>query len=114
MYHLGLDAGQNCSSIAILNSEGKTFKQLEVKGRWPVVLGTIAGLKLQRPINVCFEASSGYGYLYEQLNKLANGGHVAVAHPGHLRLIFKSKKKHRTKPRTKPGRGRLFSTGKLG
>jgi transposase len=92
MYHVGLDVGETRSSIAILNSDGKVFTEMEVIGRWPVLLGKFAQLKLEEPMNVCFEASSGYGYLYEELCKTAR--HVAVAHPGHLRLIFRSKKKH--------------------
>lgn len=92
MYHVGLDVGQTRSSIAILNADGKVFKQMEVIGRWPVLMEKFSELKLDEPMNVCFEASSGYGYLYEELSRTAR--HVAVAHPGHLRLIFKSKKKH--------------------
>jgi transposase len=45
-----------------------------------------------RPFAVCYEASCGYGYLYERLAPLAR--HVAVAHPGHLRLIYRSKRKN--------------------
>jgi len=41
---------------------------------------------------VCFEASCGYGYLHEKLSALSE--HVAVAHPGKLRLIFRSKRKN--------------------
>jgi transposase len=45
-----------------------------------------------RPFSVCFEASCGYGYLHERLSALAR--RVAVAHPGKLRLIFRSKRKN--------------------
>jgi len=90
MFHVGLDVGDNCSSIAILNSNGKVFKQMEVKGRWPVLLEQLG--QIRKPMNVCFEASCGYGYLYEKISKLAR--HVAVAHPAQLRLIFRAKKKH--------------------
>jgi transposase len=48
--------------------------------------------KIRRPLVVCFEASTGYGCLYEQLQKVAR--HVVVAHPGQLRLIFRSKHKN--------------------
>ena len=49
-----------------------------------------AGLK--PPFAVCFEASAGYGYLFERLQRVAR--RVVVAHPGHLRLIFRSKRKN--------------------
>ena len=41
---------------------------------------------------VCYEASTGYGRFYELLTTVA--ARVAVAHPGLLRLIFRSKKKN--------------------
>jgi transposase len=44
------------------------------------------------PWQVCFEASCGYGWLYERLKKMAQK--VVVAHPGQLRWIFRSKRKN--------------------
>jgi len=41
---------------------------------------------------VCFEASLGYGFLFERLATVAR--HVVVAHPGQLRLIFRSTRKN--------------------
>ena len=41
MFNVGLDVGDNCSSIEILDEHGKQFKHLEVKGRWPVMLQRI-------------------------------------------------------------------------
>jgi len=60
-----------------------------VRGPWQKVLeemGRIEGLW-----QVCFEASCGYGWLYERLKRMAQK--VVVAHPGQLRLIFRSKRK---------------------
>ena len=48
--------------------------------------------RLEEPFAICYEASCGYGHLYEQLRPLAH--HVAVAHPGKLRLIYGSKRKN--------------------
>jgi transposase len=90
MYHVGVDLGDKCSSIAILNDDGKVFKQMEVKGNWGAMLGRVA--MLPRPMAICYEASCGYGYLHEKFSKLSD--RVMVAHPGQLRLIFRSKKKH--------------------
>ena len=42
-------------------------------------------------IEVCYEASTGYGRFYELLTTVAT--QVAVAHPGLLRLIYRSKKR---------------------
>jgi transposase len=90
MYHVGVDVGDRCSSIAILNNDGKVFKQMEVEGGWGAMLGRVA--MLPRPMAICYEASCGYGYLHEKFSKLSD--RVEVAHPGQLRLIFKAKKKH--------------------
>jgi hypothetical protein len=44
---------------------------------------------LPRRFQVCYEASCGYGHYHDQLNPIA--ARVTVAHPGRLRLIFRSK-----------------------
>ena len=44
------------------------------------------------PFEVCYEASTGFGRFYELLTAVAV--RVAVAHPGLLRLIYRSKKKN--------------------
>jgi transposase len=91
MYYVGLDVHAKRSSVCILDGCGKVVKQMEVRGEWPVLLDRIAK-EVPRPFAVCFEASCGYGYLHERLSAMAQS--VAVAHPGQLRLIFKSKKKY--------------------
>jgi len=48
--------------------------------------------KVRKPFAVCFEASTGYGHLFERLQTIAR--RVVVAHPGQLRLIFRSKRKN--------------------
>jgi transposase len=90
MLYVGLDVHQKRSSICILDDNGKTVKQELIKGPWPQVIDRLRGI--EGPISVCYEASCGYGHLYDRIAPLAS--HVAVAHPGQLRLIFKSKKKH--------------------
>jgi transposase len=90
MLYVGLDVHQKRSSMCILNGDGKVVKQELVQGPWPKVMDRLRALG--EPFSVCYEASCGYGHLYDRMSPLA--GHVAVAHPGHLRLIFRSKKKH--------------------
>ena len=91
MHYVGLDVHARRSSLCILDPCGKVVKRLEVKGPWPKLLERVAA-EVPRPFSVCFEASCGYGYLHERLSALAE--HVAVAHPGKLRLIFRSKRKN--------------------
>jgi transposase len=92
MYYVGLDVHAKRSSICILDENGKLVKHLEVKGGgWPRLL-EVVDAQVPRPFAICYEASCGYGHLYDQFSKRAE--RVAVAHPGQLRLIFRSKKKH--------------------
>jgi transposase len=90
MQFVGLDIHKNRSSMCILDHDGKVVKEELIKGRWASVLERLRSI--EGPWSVCYEASCGYGYLYERLSPMAQ--HVAVAHPGQLRLIFRSKKKH--------------------
>jgi transposase len=91
MHYVGLDVHQNRSSMCILDGNGRCVKRLEVKGPWATLLEQI-DRHVPRPFAVCYEASCGYGHLYDRLARLAE--RVTVAHPGQLRLIFRSKKKH--------------------
>jgi transposase len=91
MYYVGLDVHKSRSSMTILDDNGALFKRLEVRGPWPELMDAVAR-EVPRPFRICYEASCGYGYLHDQFNRLAAG--VSVAHPGQLRLIFRSKKKN--------------------
>jgi len=89
MFYVGLDIHCKYITICILNDEGK------VHGRWTVrqldQLMTVLE-RLPGPFQVCYEASTGYGVYFELLTQVAD--HVAVAHPGLLKLIFRSKRKN--------------------
>jgi len=90
MYYVGLDVHARRSSLCILDGHGKQIKQLQVVGNWDKLLGAVA--QLPRPMTIAYEASCGYGYLHGRLSQLAE--RVVVGHPGQMRLIFRSKKKH--------------------
>lgn len=89
MYYVGLDVHLRRSNLCILDELGRKVKALTVRGPWPMMLDAIE--KIDQPFAICYEASCGYGYLYDRLTKLAQ--RVVVAHPGQLRLIFRSKRK---------------------
>jgi transposase len=91
MYYVGLDVHAKRSSMCILDENGKLVKHLEVKGSWCRLL-EVVDAQVPKPFAICYEASCGYGHLYDQFAKRAE--RVAVAHPGQLRLIFRAKKKH--------------------
>jgi transposase len=63
---------------------------MNVRGPWQKVLEELG--RIEGDWSVCFEASCGYGWLYERLKRMAEK--VVVAHPGQLRLIFRSKRKN--------------------
>lgn len=90
MWSIGVDVHARRSSVCILDEEGRRIKEFTVFGPPGKVCHELA--QLEHPFGVCFESSCGYGYLYDYLAAVAH--HVAVAHPGHLRLIFRSKKKN--------------------
>jgi transposase len=90
MLYVGLDVHSKQSSLCILNSAGGTVNQIQLKGPRSAVVDRLR--QLDQPFSICYEASCGYGHLYEQLRPIA--AHVAVAHPGKLRLIYRSKRKN--------------------
>jgi transposase len=90
MFFVGLDVHQRKSSVCVLDSLGKKVKEFTVLGPWDTLLEALAGLP--RPMAVCFEASTGCGWLCERIRPLAQ--RIEVAHPGQVRLIFRAKKKN--------------------
>jgi transposase len=90
MRYVGMDVHLRQTTICILDENGKRVKMGTVKGAWDKVVGELG--QVPRPFEVCFEASCGYGHLHDRLIRMARK--VAVAHPGQLRLIFRSKRKN--------------------
>jgi transposase len=90
MLYVGLDVHTRQSTFCIRNEDGKELRTQTIKGSWDDVLAELR--QLQEPFSVCYEASTGYGVLYDRLKPLAQN--VSVAHPGQLRLIFKNKRKN--------------------
>jgi len=90
MRYVGLDVHWKRSTICVLDELGRRESGREVHGSWEKVLRVLSEVK--RPFAICFEASTGYGYLYEKLKEMAE--RVVVAHPGKLRLIFRAKRKN--------------------
>jgi transposase len=91
MLYVGVDVHWKKSSVCILNDHGRQIKSQQVTGGWNRMLEALGSIG--EPFNVCFEASCGYGHLYEQIVKNPNARRVLVGHPGQMRLIYKSKKK---------------------
>lgn len=92
MYTIGLDVHQSCTSICILGHDGRRVKRFVHRGHPADLPGVIADLGLDGPARIGLEASCGSGTLCDLLKPVAS--EVVVAHPGHLRLIFHTKKKN--------------------
>jgi len=89
MYHVGLDVHLKYITVCVLNDKGKVHQRctLHSIGEVVVLLSGLPG-----PCQVCYEASTGYGFVFDALSPVAQ--HIAVAHPGLLRLIYRSKQKN--------------------
>lgn len=87
---IGMDYHMRIVSLCILDANGKPVKEIKIRGSLEDVLEFLKELK--NPFVICYEASCGYGYIYDRLVEIAAG--VVVGHPGQLRLIFRSKKKN--------------------
>lgn len=87
--YVGLDVHKAFTVAHILNQFGKKVMVKTIRGHWSNIFIFLESLPAE--LHVCYEASDGYGYLYDNISKRAKS--VQVAHPGQCRLIFKSKKK---------------------
>lgn len=89
MVYVGLDIHTKHISICALDEKGQRVHRSQVRSI-EEMLQVLKGLPDR--FEVCYEASCGYGHFYDLLRPLA--ARVLVAHPGQLRLIFRSKNKN--------------------
>src|SRR5262245_54309825 len=89
MFHVGLDIHAKRITICILGETGQVFQRTSVRSV-EQMLDVLRGLPER--FEVCYEASCGYGHHHDLPRPLAV--RALVAHPGQLRLIFRSKNKN--------------------
>jgi len=89
MFYVGLDIHTKRIAFCVLSEKGQLVQRGQVRGLEEVlrILKALPGR-----FEVCYEASCGYGHYHDLLRPLA--ARVLVAHPGQLRLIFRSKNKN--------------------
>ena len=63
-YYIGLDVHARTSSLCILNSTGEIVKERTIRGNWSKLFEAFDQIKGE--FCVCYEASNGYGYIYDQ------------------------------------------------
>jgi hypothetical protein len=85
MFYVGLDIHTKRISVCVLNEAGQIAHRSQVRSIEEMlrILGS-----LHDRFEVCYEASCGYGHFHDLLRPLA--ARVLVAHPGQLRLIFRT------------------------
>ena len=89
MLYVGLDIHSKRISLCVLNESGQPVLRSQVR-TIEQLMRTLAGLPDR--FEVCYEASCGYGHFHDLLRPVA--ARVLVAHPGRLRLIFRSSDKN--------------------
>ncbi len=85
MLYVGLDIHSKHICACALNESGQVTHRTRVRAL-DELLRFLKGLPDR--FEVCYEASCGYGHYHDLLKPLA--ARVLVAHPGRLRLIFRS------------------------
>jgi transposase len=88
MLYVGLDIHTKHIAVCVLSETGQVVQRARVRGI-EEMLRLLKGLPDR--FEVCYEASCGYGHYHDLLKPLA--ARVLVAHPGRLRLIFRSRDK---------------------
>lgn len=91
-FHIGLDVHSAHTTIHVLDTGGRCVHKTRINDTPLRAAAELIDWLDGRVANVCFEASLGYVALYAALAPCCR--RVAVAHPGQLRLIFRSKKKN--------------------
>jgi hypothetical protein len=89
MFYVGLDLHSKQITVCILDDNGKVVERSQVR-QLDQLQQRLA--RIPAPFEFGFEASCGYGAFVELLTPLAH--RVVVAHPGHLKLIYRSRTKN--------------------
>src|SRR5262249_18524930 len=89
MFYVGLDIHSKRIAICVLSEAGPVARRAQVR-TIDEMMRILEGLPDR--FEVCYEASCGYGHYHDLLSPIAS--RVTVAHPGQLRLIFRSKDKN--------------------
>ena len=94
MVSVGLDVHANSTVLHALDDQGNTVAKERIRGSVTEVIPHLRRIKrkFSQPLGVCYEASCGYGYVFDTLGRVAD--HVVPAHPGKLRGIFASRRKN--------------------
>src|SRR3982751_5327760 len=76
MLTVGLDVHFRKSSLCVLDARGKVLGEEQVLGGWERVVERLG--TLSQPFKICYEASIGYGHLYERIGSLPLARQIEV------------------------------------
>ena len=85
MFYVGLDIHDRRIAICVLTEAVQVARRTQIRTIDEMMRILEA---LPDRFEVCYEASCGYGHYHDLLKPIA--ARVTVAHPGRLRLIFRS------------------------
>ena len=93
MHCIGLDVHSAMTAVCVLDPNGKRVREFALRGPMPELVAKMKELQKELgPLRICYEASTGAGWLRDQLQ--GPGRTILVAHPGKVRLIFRAKRKN--------------------
>jgi transposase len=88
-----MDVHSKATSFCVMDPNGKRVREFLVRGPLQEVVARVQVLQKELgPLRICYEASTGAGWLYDQLQ--GPGRQIQVAHPGKVRMIFRAKRKN--------------------
>jgi transposase len=89
MFYVGLDIHSKFIQVCVLGADGKVVRR-EKPRRLDQLIWMLR--QIPGPFQACYEVSCGYGRYFEVLSTIST--RVVAAHPGKLRLIYRSKRKN--------------------
>jgi transposase len=93
MHCIGLDVHSKATNFCVMDPNGKRVREFSLRGPLQGVVARIQVLQKELgPLRICYEASTGAGWLHDQLQ--GAGRQIQVAHPGKVRMIFRAKRKN--------------------
>jgi len=93
MHCIGMDVHSKATNFCGMDPNGKKVREFLVRGPLQEVVASVQTLQKELgPLRICDEASTGAGWLYDQLQ--GAGRQIRVAHPGKVRMIFRAKRKN--------------------
>lgn len=93
MFSIGIDTHSRVHAVCVLDKDGTSVEEFMVKGGVQDLMRALRERVVPRgPFQACYEASLGYGVLFDALSPIA--AKVVVAHPARLRAITSARRKN--------------------